>query len=50
MTICDDACTQNRVARYGGTPAWPVTMRPALRQSAETIARLVPITGKEGGE
>ncbi len=35
--------------RDGGSPDWPMTTRPALRQSAEKIAGLVPITGK-GGE
>lgn len=35
--------------RDGGSPDWPVTTRPALRQPAEKIAGLVPITGK-GGE
>lgn len=35
--------------RDGGTPDWPATARPALRQPAEKIAALVPITGK-GGE
>lgn len=34
--------------RDGGTPDWPMTTRPAMRQPAERIAGLVPITGKGG--
>ena len=34
--------------RDGSTPDWPFATRPGLRQPAEKIAGLIPITGKTG--